>query len=88
MKSSANVLALNRRRCAALRLPRWCASCGTRDPWTCRCEMPLSENAVDGWVAAAEHLLRHGLNPAVPVNVCRAMWRRPSDRALAERLVG
>jgi hypothetical protein len=61
--------------------------CGCRDPWPCRCtEPPLSEQALDGWRAAARHVLASGQTPLVPLEVRRALWRRPADRELAELL--
>ena len=76
---------LTRRRLAAKRLPP--LDCGCRDPWPCRCtQPPLSEVALDGWRASIEHLLRQGCVPLVPIEVRRALWRRPADRALAEFL--
>ena len=76
---------LRRRRAAAHRsIP---LDCGCRDPWPCRCtEPPLSERALDAWVAAAWHLLELGHMPLVPLEVRRALWRRPADRELAEIL--
>jgi hypothetical protein len=64
-------------------------SCGCRDPWTCRCyttEPPLTDNQLDGWVAAANHVLAQGQMPLVPIEVRRALWKRAADRTLAERL--
>ncbi|MBB2990248.1 hypothetical protein FHR72_001716 [Mycolicibacterium iranicum] len=82
---------LARRRDAAHRSePLECCSC--RDPLTCHCHeqvQPITEHQLDGWSAAALHLLDNGLSPAVPVDVQRRLWRRGgSDRALAQRLRG
>lgn len=61
--------------------------CGCRDSWLCRCtEPPLSDPQLDSWRDAAEHILASGLMPAVPIEVRRALWRRPADRRLAELL--
>lgn len=77
---------LQRRRQAAARsIP---LDCGCRDSWPCRCtEPPLSENALDGWRDAAEHVLAIGQTPVLPLEVRRALWRRGGyDRELAELL--
>lgn len=62
--------------------------CGCRDPWPCRCtEPPLSEQAVDGYRAAATHILSQGQTPLVPIEALRALYRRGGDdRELAEQL--
>lgn len=76
---------LRARRTAAGRQPP--LDCGCRDPWPCRCstEQPPSDQALDGWVAAALHVLDTGQIPVFPREVCRALWRRGGpDRALAE----
>lgn len=75
---------LDRRREAAARsVP---LDCGCRDP-LCRCtEPPLTEHVLDGWAAAARHILSAGQMPVVPLSVRRALWRRPADRDLAETL--
>jgi hypothetical protein len=79
---------LGRRREAAQRLVPLDCSCDTRDPWTHKCTEPLpSENAIDGWRAAAEHLLSIGVAPLVPVDARKELWRRGGgDRALAQLL--
>jgi hypothetical protein len=76
---------LRRRRQAAARsVP---LRCGCRDPWPCRCTQPLlSDNALDGWRDATCHVLRTGCIPLVPMEVRRALWRRPANRELAELL--
>lgn len=80
-------------RCRQRRLRRAAAQrvapldCGCRDPWPCRCsDPPLSEAALDGWAAAARHVLASGQVPLLPLEVRRALWRRAADRPLAERL--
>ena len=61
--------------------------CGCRDPWPCRCtEPPLSDRRLDAWQDAAEHILASGRMPLVPLEVRRALWRRPESRDLAARL--
>ncbi len=48
---------------------------------------PTLTNNLDAWADAARHLFSHGLPPLVPVEVCRALYRRGgADRELAERL--
>jgi len=48
---------------------------------------PLTDYALDGWAAAARHVLDSGHVPIVPVDVARRLWRRGSaDRELAELL--
>lgn len=78
---------LERRRTAAHRsVP---LDCGCRDPHPCRCtEPPLSDHALDGWKAAALHVIAVGEIPVLPIEVRRALWRRNrgDDRATAERL--
>jgi hypothetical protein len=47
----------------------------------------LSDCAIDGWRAAAEHVLATGRIPLLPMEVRRALWRRGGqDRDLAELL--
>ena len=73
-----------RRQGAARSVP---LDCGCRDPWPCRCtQPPLSDNALDGWRDAARHVLGTGCVPLVPIEVRRALWRRPVDREFAELL--
>lgn len=61
--------------------------CGCRDPWICKCtQPPLTDAALDGWRAAAEHVLACGHMPLTPLEVRRALYRRPADRDLAIRL--
>jgi hypothetical protein len=44
----------------------------------------LTSHTLDAWAAAAYHLLSHGLTPAVPAEVARALHQRSGpDRALA-----
>lgn len=76
---------LERRRQAAKRsVP---LDCGCRDGWTCRCtEPPLTDDALDDWRDAAWHVLGTGNMPMVPLQIRRALWRRPADRELAELL--
>lgn len=82
---SSGIAAWKRRHAAARRLAP--LDCGCPDPWPCRCtDPPLSENALDGWRAAALHLIAAGQIPLVPLEVRRALYRRPADRELAEFL--
>lgn len=61
--------------------------CGCRDPWPCRCtQPPLSERQLDAWQDAAEHILASGRMPLLPLEVRRALWRRPESRELAALL--
>jgi hypothetical protein len=63
--------------------------CGCRDPWVCghyTTEPPLTDNQLDGWRDAANHVLARGDMPMVPLQVRRALWKRPADRALAKLL--
>ncbi|HWU39573.1 MAG TPA: hypothetical protein VN203_18140, partial [Candidatus Acidoferrum sp.] len=45
------------------------------DPWLKDLRPPLTDAQVDGAVAAAEHLLSHGLPPLFEADVLRAMWQ-------------
>jgi hypothetical protein len=45
----------------------------------------LTPNNLDAWADTARYLFSHGLTPLVPVEVCRALYRR-GDRELAELL--
>ncbi len=85
-KVEATAAELRARRAAGCRLPP--LDCGCRDPWPCRCTRPpLSERTVDGYRAAARHVLRDGNTPALPIEVLRALWRRGgADRELADEL--
>ncbi|WP_260754961.1 hypothetical protein [Mycobacterium sp. SMC-8] len=47
----------------------------------------MSEHQLDGWSAAALHLLDNGLTPALPIDVQRRLWRRGGrDRRLVSEL--
>ncbi len=61
--------------------------CGCRDECHCA-QAPFSENQLDGYAAAAEHILATtGQIPIVPLAVQRALWSRGGEnRALAEKL--
>jgi hypothetical protein len=85
MKRDVIVSQLRRRREAAWRsVP---LDCGCRDPLPCSCTEPaLTEHALDAWRDAAEHVLASGRIPLVPLEVRRALARRPADRRLAELL--
>ena len=76
---------LRRRRTASWR----CAplDSGPRDPWVpWRPEQP-SEQLIDGYRDAVEHLLALDLGPHPFIPELRALWRRGgTDRALAERV--
>jgi hypothetical protein len=80
-----------RRRAAAWR----CAPllCGCTDPWVTRHrnhdepQPDPSDRDLDGWVAAADHLIAAGLNPLVPIGTARALWRRsPEGRRLIAQI--
>lgn len=60
--------------------------CGCRED--CHCEISLTDHELDGWAFAARTLLTTaGVQPAVPVEVLRALWRRGGeDRELVEIL--
>lgn len=74
-----------RRRKAAQRMAP--LDCGCSDPSGCRCTEPsLSDHDLDSWRDAAQYVLAIGRTPLVPLEVRRALWRRPADRELAERL--
>jgi hypothetical protein len=69
--------------------------CGHRDPLTClarRCHekgprADLSGHQLDGWGAAAAHLLELGHTPILSTDTLRALWRRGgTDRQLAQHL--
>lgn len=64
--------------------------CGCRDPWPCRhYEEPVSitDQFVDGYRDACEHLLAEGLTPAPNVDALRVMWRRGGqEQRLAMRI--
>lgn len=62
---------LRQRRAATYRLP--ILDCGHVDPLMCRCQTrPLT---TDSAVAAAEHLLHHGLTPLFDIDQARDLWR-------------
>jgi hypothetical protein len=61
-------------------------ACGHADPWPRCTELPLTDVALDAWRDAAIHILGTGCTPLVPVEVRRALWRRPTDRKFAELL--
>ena len=79
---------LRRRRLASYRYPPMaCSPC--RDPHGCRCHSPdeITERYVDGYQAAAQHLMAHGMVPAPNVDAMRVMWRLGGDdQRLAVRL--
>ena len=84
-QSNDSVRQLRRRRSASQRMVP--LQCGCPDPWPCRCtDPPLTERALDAWRDAAWHILKTGQMPLVPIEVRRALWRRPADRELAELL--
>lgn len=81
---------LRQRRAATCRLP--VLDCGHHaDPWTCRHDpVTLTDQDVDGYRDAAQHLLACGLTPAPDLIAMRVMWRRGGAdrdlvRAIAER---
>ncbi len=64
--------------------------CGCRDTLPCKCSVPpISPRALDSWRDAANHVLATtDKTPAVPIDVCRALWRRGGeDRQLVETLI-
>lgn len=81
------IAGLRRRRAATYRLP--VLDCGHADPWTCKCSD--SDNAtdqyIDGYRDAAQHLLAQGLTPAPNLPAMRGMWKRGGDdQRLAVRI--
>jgi hypothetical protein len=82
-----NVAALRRRHAAAARMPGGdplsaAERALSRERERERTES-LTEQALDGWVAASRHLMSLGYPPVVPMPVLRALWRRRADRELA-----
>lgn len=81
---------LRRRRAASQRMVPLDCGCPKgphADPLACLCTFPpLTDHQLDGWVATAQHVLAAGQMPLVPIEVRRALWRRPADRELAELL--
>ncbi|OBB08921.1 hypothetical protein A5668_11945 [Mycolicibacterium fortuitum] len=78
---------LRRRRAATYRLPA--LDCGHTDPWVCDCrnDIEMTDQYVDGYRDAAEHLLSQGLTPAPNLPAMRAMWKRGGDdQRLAMRI--
>ena len=77
-----------RRREAALRLPP-IGRCGCiRDPDHDRhlCRSDVTEKQAQAAVDAARHLTANGYLPLFDRSTLVALWRRPADRDLAERL--
>ncbi|MGB3286059.1 hypothetical protein [Mycolicibacter algericus] len=71
---------VHRRRAAAHRLA--IRPCGCSDPWLCQCYEPESEitdQFVDGYRDACEHLIGQGLAPAPYLPAMRLMWQRGGD---------
>jgi hypothetical protein len=82
---------MKRRQAAAARLVPLDCGCPTgrhSDPLSCLCTFPpLTDDQLDGWKAAALHVLSTSRIPVLPIEVRRALWRRGGrDRVLAERL--
>lgn len=83
------IAGLRRRRAATYRVPA--LDCGHRDPWTCHHDpVTVSDQYIDGYRDAAQHLLANGMTPAPNLAAMRAMWRRGGPdrdlvRAIAER---
>jgi hypothetical protein len=61
-------------------------ACGHADPWLRCTEPPLTDDELDGWRDAACHIIEAGCSPLVPIQVRRALWRRPADRKFASLL--
>uniref|UniRef100_A0A5Q5BKW4 Uncharacterized protein n=2 Tax=unclassified Mycobacterium TaxID=2642494 RepID=A0A5Q5BKW4_MYCSS len=82
------IAGLRRRRAATYRLP--VLACGCADPWTCRHHTKhgsVTDQFVDGYRDAAEHLLASGLTPPPNLPAMRAMWKRGGhDQRLAVRI--
>jgi hypothetical protein len=94
------VAAMRRRREASRRMPpMWC---GCVDPLSPRHRdhndehddddgdgPATDDHELDSWVAAADHLIAAGLNPLVPLDTQRALWRRSrTDRHLIAQIRG
>lgn len=79
------IAGLHRRRAATYRAEPLKCSC--RDPWTCKCYSDSDDTTdqyIDGYRDAAQHLLAHGLTPAPNVVAMRGLWGRGgTDRDLA-----
>lgn len=77
VSATADYLAdLKRRRAAAQRLA--ILPSGRAEPW--RYEEPvITDQFIDGYRDACQHLLAEGLTPAPNVPVMRAMWARGGD---------
>ncbi|OWL92844.1 hypothetical protein B7435_33390 [Mycolicibacterium peregrinum] len=79
---------LRRRRAATYRLP--VHDCGHADPWTCKCHDDsdtTTDQYIDGYRDAAQHLLAQGLTPAPNLPAMRGMWKRGGDdQRLAMRI--
>jgi hypothetical protein len=79
---TAIAVQLRRRRAASYRLP--VLDSGRADPWYYDRPEP-SERTVEGYCAAATHLLALGLVPAPDLDAMRLMWRRDVEqRRLAQ----
>lgn len=82
------IAGIRRRRAATYRLP--VLNCGHADPWTCKCHDNTDEATdqyIDGYRDAAQHLLAQGLTPAPNLPAMRGMWKRGGDdQRLAVRI--
>lgn len=86
--ASHYIAGTRRRRSATIRVPRYSDKCACRDPWTCSHDgNAMSEHDVDGYRAAAQHLLDAGLAPAPNVPALRAMWRRGNEERRLARTI-
>lgn len=86
-KASATdyIAGLRRRRAETYRRPK--LDCGCVDPWTNRHDEQITDNYVDGYRDAAEHLLASGLAPAPNLPAMRTMWKRGgNEQRLAMRI--
>jgi len=88
VSTTSYLAGLHRRRTAAQDMRS--LHCGCRDPWTCRhYDEPvlLTDQFVDGYRDACEHLLAEGLTPAPNLDALRVMWqRRGEEQRLAIRI--
>ncbi|WP_276761617.1 hypothetical protein [Mycolicibacter arupensis] len=85
MTAASYPAGLRRRRAAARDMRP--LPCGCCDPWTCRHydePVEITDQFINGYRDACEHLLAEGLTPAPNVPVMRAMWARGgNDQRLA-----
>lgn len=84
--SAEYIAGLRRRRAATYRLPQ--LECGCVETWPHKCDsQEPSEQSVDGYAAAARHLLDYSLLPAPQLAEMRRLWNRKGrDRQLVQHI--